>query len=154
MAGKGEGSKMQVFIEAERNSNIRSRFDEDSFALLGQQTLRRPYPYSYGFIPGTHTSAGDALDCYVITTRAIQAGELIECDPVDVFIQHENEEEDIKIIAVDKEKESDFQWENSIAEIQAFIIEIFRGHPEVNISFGPSMGREKAVEIIHTAQKH
>lgn len=143
---------MKVLIEAERSSSIRTRYNEISLELLEKFVVSRPYPFAYGFIPGTGTSTGDALDCYVITKKQIRIGESIECEPIGAFIQHENEEEDLKIIVVDFEEQPEYDLARCVDEIQAFILVIFKDWPEITISFGPLMGKEKVIAIIKAAQ--
>lgn len=142
---------MNVFIEAERNSKVRARYHEQSLELLGKFVVSKPYPFAYGFILGTWAPARDALDCFVITNKNVRLGESIECDPVDAFIQNEGDEEDVKVIAVDFEDQPDYGIKKCVDEIQAFILEIFKDSPEIKISFGPLLGKEKTCEIINAA---
>lgn len=144
---------MKVFIEAERNSSIRTRYNEQSFELLHQFDVLKPYPFAYGFIPGTAVSVRDALDCFVITRKPIKTGETIECEPLDAFIQHENKEEDLKIIAVDFEEQSEYDLARCVDEIQTFILEIFKDSPQIKISFGPLLGKAKTSATINAARE-
>lgn len=144
---------MKVFIEAERNSTIRTRYNELTFDLLHKFDVSTPYPFAYGFIPGTGVSMRDALDCFVITRKPIKIGEIIDCEPVDAFIQHENEEEDLKIIAVDFEEQPEYDLARCVDEIQTFILEIFKDSPQIKISFGPLLGKAKTIAIIDSARE-
>lgn len=143
---------MQVFIEAERNSPIRTRHNEQTLELLQTFSVSKPYPFAYGFILGTATSARDALDCFVVTHRPVKIGDSIACQPVDAFIQHEDEEEDVKVIAVDAENPPEVDLSQTVDLIQAFIIEIFNNAPEIRISFSALFGKEKTIQVIQAAQ--
>lgn len=69
---------VRVLVEAEAGSNHRLVYDE---ATLEVSTLRRlpaVYPFAYGFIIGTTTDDGGAVDCYLITTEPVSAGSLLE----------------------------------------------------------------------------
>lgn len=143
---------MQVFIEAERNSTIRTRHNEQTLELLQTFSVSKPYPFAYGFILGTATSARDALDCFVITRRPVKIGATIQCEPLDAFIQHEDEEEDLKVIAVDAENPPEVDLSKTVDQIQTFIVEIFKNAPEISISFSPLFGKEKTMQVIQAAQ--
>lgn len=143
---------MQVFIEAEKNSPIRTRHNEQTLELLQTFTVSQPYPHAYGFILGSATSARDALDCFVLTRKPVKIGETIRCEPVDAFIQHEDDEEDVKVIAVDAEQPPEVDLSITVSQIQAFIIEIFLNAPQIRISFSPLFGKEKTIRIIQAAQ--
>ena len=138
---------MKVFVEAERGSNRRYRYNEDTLELEASSELLREYPYAYGFVVGSNTRELDSLDCFIISNRKIEHGAIRECEPIDVFILREDDEMDIKIIArlVDEE----VAWSGSMKdEIDDFLYEVFKKFQDVRIEVGRLLGKKRAYEYI------
>ncbi|MFP4564720.1 MAG: inorganic diphosphatase, partial [Spirochaetia bacterium] len=91
---------IQVFIEAEAGSPDKNVYDEHTFEHLGVKRACREFPYPYGFIPGTVTDDGEAVDCYIITRTPLTAGTLVDCEPAGLLELFEGDETDHKAIAV------------------------------------------------------
>ena len=66
--------KIRVYIEIEKNSNIKYEYDKDKKELIIDRYLKEPfvYPYAYGFIPGTLADDKDELDVLIITNKKIK----------------------------------------------------------------------------------
>jgi len=137
---------MKVLIEAKKGSNTRIRFNESTLVEKSRHNLRREYPYCYGFAIDTGSNAEDCLDCFIITENSLTIGEVVECDPRDVFILKEGDEEDIKILAVMENDEIEKDYEKAKDNIEVFLKEVFKEWPDVSITVGPLLGKMKAVE--------
>jgi inorganic pyrophosphatase len=63
--------KIKVYIEIEKDTNIKYEFDKKLKELIVDRILPEPfkYPYAYGFIPNTLAMDGDDLDILVITDK-------------------------------------------------------------------------------------
>ena len=48
---------------------------------------------------GTDSGDGGNVDCYVITTRILKTGQIVECDPIGLMEQFEDGVEDHNILA-------------------------------------------------------
>jgi inorganic pyrophosphatase len=67
-------SLIKVYIEIEKNSNIKYEYDKNEKKLLIDRILDFPYfyPYAYGFIPNTLGNDNDELDILIITDKKIE----------------------------------------------------------------------------------
>ena len=138
---------MKALIEAQRNSDIRARYDEKTLTKNEERSAGDVYPFAYGFIIGTETETGEALDCYLVSDGNVRIGEQVECEAIDAFIFYEGEERDIKIIVKEKNKEAIFGDEDK-DRIDLFIKNAFSDHPELKISIGGLEGKEYADRMI------
>ena len=138
---------MRVFIEAERGSDIRYRYDEASLRLEGSRKLLAAYPYAYGFVLGSGAAGEDCLDCFVVSERRLERGSSVECEAVDVFMLEEGEEREAKLIgAVAGEAAG---WgSREMRSIAAFLEEVFKDWPELRIRVGDPLGREEALRLL------
>ncbi len=88
-----------VFIENPAGQSLKYHFDEGRGVLLGVSAVSRPYPYPYGFVLNAPAADGDNLDCFVLTRRALQPGEVVECEVLGLMEQWEDGAVDHNIIA-------------------------------------------------------
>jgi inorganic pyrophosphatase len=95
-----KGPSVTVFVENEAGSSIKHHHDEQALRLLFTEQVARPYPFAYGFVPGTTGPDGDCVDCFVITDRVLGTGDQIECTVVAFMEQVEAGERDHNLIAV------------------------------------------------------
>lgn len=132
---------VSVFIEAEAGSREKGVYDEASFEFRGVRRTLLPYPYPYGFLPGTPGGEdGECLDCYVVTRRALERGRSYEAELVGLLEMREDGEEDHKLVARIPGEEADEGLPRGRAlrdELAAFIRGIFRAFPEVRLELGP-----------------
>jgi inorganic pyrophosphatase len=91
---------MRVFIENEAGTRRKKTYDETTHALLKTEDVSAAYPFAYGFVTGTAAADGDAADCFVLTTRMLASGSLVDCEPAGLLEQIEDGEVDHKILAV------------------------------------------------------
>ena len=138
---------IDVFIEAEAGSFKKRRYDEQTLELLGYGMTRRRYPYPYGFIPGTRTDDGDAVDSYVITKKPMKGGQAYACEPAGLLEMIEGDEVDHKVLSVPA-GESAAMDEALRIELEEFILEIFKQYPDVHVRIGRLLPKEAAVRHI------
>jgi len=136
----------KAIVEVERGSSSRAVFDEQ-FRLIGYKEVDAPYPFAYGFILNTSSEDGDGVDCYILTDRDIRVGERVDCVPVGLLEQFENNEVDNKIICVLEDDDFRFEPEH-IRRIERFILHIFGKFPEIEIRFGGYKDASHAAEYI------
>lgn len=145
---------INVFIEAEKGSPEKGVYDEKTFEYKGTKRALRSFPYPYGFIPGTLTDDGEALDSYIITEQHLSAASLVECEPVGVLEFFEGDESDQKIISVlPGEKRGEVLTEELHKELAEFIYAIFKKFPEITIEVGEFLSREAAIKSIEEAKR-
>lgn len=128
-----------VFIEAEAGSCVKGVYDELSFARLRERRTLAPYPYAYGFIPGTQGGPeNECLDCYVITRRSLAVGRPYEAGVFGLLEFYEGDELDHKLLAapVDEAAPTAAELAALRDELAGFITAIFRAYPEVSIRVG------------------
>lgn len=92
-----------VVIEIEKGSNLKYEYDEqqDSFLLDFVFSPDVVFPYAYGFIPQTLGGDGDTLDAFVISSRKLTQGDVVQTRLIGYIDQWDRSEEDLKVIAVD-----------------------------------------------------
>jgi inorganic pyrophosphatase len=96
---ESEGKSMRVFIENEAGSRRKNTYDERTLRHLATADVSAAYPYPYGFVIGTLSGDGDAVDCFVITAQPLAAGSTVECDVIGLLEQVEDGEVDHKVLA-------------------------------------------------------
>lgn len=139
---------MNVFIETLKNSEIRTRYHDNTFQRKESFKIRSPYPYDYGFIIGSNKKHEDCIDCYVLTNETLHEGKPIACEPVFMIEVYEGSEEDHKVImkTVGYEIDNEELVENTI---KSFITKIFSEDP-VTIRFGRKIGKEETINFINS----
>jgi inorganic pyrophosphatase len=91
---------IRVFIENSAGSRLKHHHDEETLTLLAVEQVSGPYPFPYGFVPGTRAPDGDAVDCFVITARPLQTGDQVVCEPFALMEQTEAGVVDHNLLAV------------------------------------------------------
>jgi len=91
---------IRVFIENQPGSRLKHVHDEERLVLTGVERVAGPYPFPYGFVPGTRAPDGDCVDCFVVTGRPLRTGDLVECEPLALMEQTEGGVVDHNVLAV------------------------------------------------------
>lgn len=125
---------MRVFIEAAAGSRVRGLYDEATFERKASRPVLLPYPWPYGFVPGTAGISGDGecRDCYVITSRPLTEGSLVECEAFGLLEMFEDGEADHKLLAAfpgEPPPPADLLLER----LRSFITGIFAAWPEMRV---------------------
>jgi inorganic pyrophosphatase len=138
---------IKVLIQTAGGSSERRVYDEQTLEYKETWKLHppTPYPYPYGFIIGTHSDDGGCVDCYLITHENLEAGSIVECEPVGLLEQHEGEEIDHKILAVLSAQTVEMN-RDAVETLRNFINIMFAGDGRVKV--GELLPREKALEHI------
>jgi len=138
---------MRVFIENEAGSNQKNIFNEETFEYKKTYTVSAQYPFAYGFIPQTRSGDGDSLDCFVLTTKPLKSGELVEVDVVGMFEEVEDGEADHKILVVPKGDiwEIDTNLEDLFKDFSA---KVFSHLPGKKKEIGRFLGIDEANALI------
>jgi inorganic pyrophosphatase len=142
-----------VFIEVAAGSNEKHAYDEQTLEERGSSHTLRPYPYPYGFVPGTVTDDGEALDCYLLTRRHLAPGTQVECEPAGLLEFFEEDEEDHKLLALlpGEQVEIDAALRDELAE---FIYAIFRKYPGMRVRVGEIRGQAEALALLKKLRSH
>ena len=126
---------IKVLIQVAGDSSERRIYDERTLEYKETRQGSIPYIYPYGFILGTRAEDGGSVDCYIITHQSLQAGSIVECEPIGLLEQDEGGEIDHKILASlpdEKAEVSQGLWH----EMQDFIHLLFSAHPEIPVTVG------------------
>ena len=138
---------IKVLIQVAGGSSERRIYNERTLEYKETRSNLPPFPYPYGFILGTRAPDGDSVDCYLITDENLQAGSIVECDPVGLLEQMEDEEVDHKILAVLPGHRAELN--QVLAErFRGFISQVFAKFPDINIKVGNILPREEALRHI------
>jgi inorganic pyrophosphatase len=138
---------VKAIVEVEKGSANRAVFDE-RLKLIGYREMGTSYPFAYGFILNTSSEDGDGIDCYILTNKHLEVGTIVDCVPIGLLEQFENEEVDCKIISLIEGDDFEFEQEH-VQQIKRFILQIFKSYPEIEIKFGEYKDREYAIQYIH-----
>jgi inorganic pyrophosphatase len=136
---------VRMLVQAAAGSCDRRIYNETTLEYLETRPGSLPYPYPYGFIPGTQAEDGACVDCYLITGDPITAGSMVECEPVGLLLQDEGGEMDHKVLAVLPGQHAILGPE-LLQELQTFIMSAFAVHLEIRIRVGPILPRKAALE--------
>ena len=95
-------TKISVYIEIEKNSNIKYEFNKESNKLEIDRILDPPfvYPYAYGFIPNTLAMDGDDLDILIITDKNLKNDHFYDVYIIGVLIMEDEKGMDEKVLCV------------------------------------------------------
>lgn len=105
--------KVKVYIEIEKDSNIKYEFNKKLNKLEVDRILPCPfvYPYAYGFIPDTLALDGDDLDILIITDRILLNNSFYNAYIIGVLIMEDEKGMDEKVLCV---LEEDYETINNI----------------------------------------
>ena len=142
---------IKVLIQVEAGSCDRNLYDEKTLEYKETRRISLPFPYPYGFIPGTRAADGDCVDCYIITDHKLKAGSIVECDPVGLLEQDEDGAVDHKVLAVLPDHNVEL-GERLLEELRDFIYDLIAPFPDVHIRIGRILPREVALHHIQEFQ--
>jgi inorganic pyrophosphatase len=136
-----------VFIQNDSGSCEKHSYDEKTLAYLGSKPVSRPYPYPYGFIPGTTTADGDNLDCFILTDKDLRPGMVVSCEPIGLLEQFEDALPDHNVLAVPAGEQC-LPLEDCVLRLREFIAHVFDHVPGKQISTGRVLPVEDALRLI------
>lgn len=138
-----------VFVEAAAGTRERGIYDEQTFERKGGRLTIREYPYPYGFVVGTKTEEGDAVDCYVVTETALRQGTTVQCIEAGLLEFFEDGAIDHKIIAT-LQGEKPSVNEALRKQLENFIYDIFSAYPDSVVRVGRLLSSEAAINHIES----
>jgi inorganic pyrophosphatase len=141
---------MRVFIENEAGSKRKNTYDERTLRLLRTDPVSRAYPYPYGFVIGTRSGDGDAVDCFVLTALLLASGTVVECIAAGLLEQVEDGEIDHKVLAVLPGEA--ISLADAEPKLRDFVVNVFAHLPGKSMHIGRLLSPEtaKAFVIQHT----
>jgi inorganic pyrophosphatase len=134
---------MRVFIENEAGSRRKNIYDERTLTHLRSVEVSAAYPFPYGFVIGTVSGDGDAVDCFVLTETPLPSGTTVDCEPVGLIEQIEDGEIDHKVLAVPRGSEARLDAA-TVAAIKTFIAGVFANVPGKRMDIGRLLDRSAA----------
>ncbi len=138
---------MNVFVENDKGSRKRIRYDERTFEFKESFDVDYAYPYAYGFITNTNKHQEDCIDCYIITNRPLPSGAVVDCEPLGMIEMHEDAEIDHKVLMGFRDEPAG-DLNDISTEIKTFIRNIFKKFKEVHITFGRLVSKEETLAFI------
>jgi len=138
---------VSVFIENPAGSNVKHHHDEERFLLSQVEQVGAPFPYPYGFVPGTLAPDGDAVDCFVITGRPLQTGDVVTAEVIGLMEQTDANGANHNVLALlPGDPTPDFPAVRD--ELARFIVEVFRGLPGRESQAGRLLPAEDALAYL------
>ncbi len=136
---------MRVFIENEAGSRRKNTYDESTLQFLSSVDVSAAYPFPYGFVIGTRSEDGDAVDCFVITDQKLAAGSTVDCEAFGLLEQIEDNEIDHKILAVPAGTKPAADADAAmLATLREFATNVFAHIPGKHLKLGQLLGRDAA----------
>lgn len=90
---------MKAVIEIPKDSIYKYELNKETNTLVVDRVLPIPVPYNYGYIPGTLSPDGDALDVFIISTQPIVPLSEVDIIPLGILKCIDNGVSDDKVIA-------------------------------------------------------
>ncbi len=128
--------KVNVYIEIEKDSNIKYEFCKKKNTLIVDRVLDNPfvYPYSYGFIPGTLAEDGDELDILILTDDIIKNDTYHDVYIIGCLVMEDEKGMDEKILCVfEKDYENMNDLDNINEDIKNKIYHFFKNYKKNTI---------------------
>lgn len=138
---------MKVFIENEAGFDQKNIYNEKTLEYKEAFTVSRKYPFPYGFILNTTSGDGDNLDCFIITKQKLKTGQIIECEPIGIMEQIEDNKEDHNILSVLLE-ENIILTEEIKNILTEFVLHVFDHRAGKTVRVGNFFGKEEALKLI------
>ncbi len=139
---------MKVFIENEADSDQKNLYNEKTLEYKKTVTVSRKYPYPYGFILNTTSGDGDNLDCFVITNKKLKQGDIVECEPIGIMEQIEDEQEDHNVLA--NLTDENMPINSEIKEVLSeFVSHVFDHLTGKSVRVGKFLDKAEAINYIN-----
>lgn len=138
---------MKVFIEQDGQEGIKNVFAKETKELLRSEPFHLTYPYPYGYIIDTLNEDGDELDCYIITDRKYEAGDIVEAAPIGMIEYFDNGLADHKILCA-LAGEVTIITDEVKAKLKYFSEHFYDNRPEVTAHDGKYLDRQQAEALI------
>jgi inorganic pyrophosphatase len=147
-----QSDSMKVLIENEAGSQTKHLYDEQTFVLKSTRIVQRAYPFPYGFIIGTQSGDGMCLDCFLLTRAVIRSGELLDAEPIGMFEQIEDDQEDHNILVTRPGElfELTVDVQNTLTD---FVLNVFADVPGKSIRVGRFLGKEATLSLVASSAR-
>jgi inorganic pyrophosphatase len=98
-------NKITVFIEIEKDTNVKYEYDKIKKELIVDRILDSPfvYPYAYGFIPNTIAEDQDELDVLILSDKKIDNNQYYDVYIIGALVMEDEKGMDEKILCVFEE---------------------------------------------------
>ena len=91
------------------------------------------------------------LDCFLLTKDVIRSGEIVNAEPIGMFEQIEDDQEDHKILAVRPGK--NFALTSEVqTTFKDFVLNVFADVPGKRMTVGRFLGREAALSLLEASR--
>lgn len=138
---------MKVFVENEAGKNVKNIYDEKKLEFKKSVEVSAPYPLPYGFVLNTTSGDGDNLDCFILTEKELQSGQIVNVKAVALLEMHEDGELDHKVIGrIDGEAiELDEPVKQKLVD---FLHVVFSHLPNKRMEVGNFLNANEANELV------
>ena len=138
---------MKVFIEVSAGTDQRPVYNEKTLEYQKTIKVNSPYPYAYGFLLDTLGGDEKCLDCYIITSRQLKSGIIVDVEPVGMVEYIEDGQEDNKILAIFPDEDI-FVGSEVEERIRKFNDHYFENRSDKTTSIGRFLGYNEAIAYI------
>jgi inorganic pyrophosphatase len=158
-----EDNEVLVFIEIQKNTNIKYEYDKTLNALICDRILYTPFmfPFNYGFIPNTLSGDGDPLDALIYMEQPLIAGSYIKCRIIGCLETTDEKGDDAKLILVPAKNVSHNESNiESIKDLPKTFIEkviyFYKHYKDLEnkqVTIGKLLGKNEAIEIYNNSKE-
>ena len=142
---------MKAFIEVNAGTDQRPIYNEQTLKQIRIKKVYKPYPYAYGFLLDTISGDGDHLDCYIITSKSLISGKIIDVEPIGMVESIENGEEDHKILC--RLSGENIKIDSVVEKtIRDFGEHYFDDRPDKQVLVGRFLGYKNAINLINSCK--
>src|SRR3989338_3066750 len=98
----GTPEKFNVVVEIPKGGEVKYEYDEawDEIRVICIFQNGFSFPFNYGFVPQTRGGDGDHLDVFVLGSRSVSLGIIVECRAIGMIELLDRGEKDDKILAI------------------------------------------------------
>lgn len=142
---------IKIFVEQTTRPNEKNVFDKKTGKFLNTVHDPLTYPYPYGYILDTKAPDGENLDCYIISDREFNVGDVVECNPIAMAEWFEDGEADHKILAVPLGEEQEMNDEIR-DRIENFANDFMAIRSDKKYNSGEYYGKNEAESLISNSK--
>lgn len=135
--------RIRVFVQNEAGSTTKHLHDEPALSWQRAMEVSRAYPFPYGFVIGSRADDGGGVDCFVLTTRPLRTGQIVECEVAGLMEQIEDGQVDHTVLVRLPEEVWDVGLRTEAA-LTEFVRHVFDDVPGKQIEVGRFLGASDA----------
>lgn len=145
-------NELWMIVEIPKGSIYKYEYSSVFNSLVLNREMKVPYPFNYGFIPGTLADDGDELDVLVLTREPIVPMTAVLVDPICALKVVDKGKIDYKIVANIKHKEPNI-YDSRVQQMIVDFFSTYKLHEESQPVIEGWLEKKETLKIIQNAWK-